>query len=439
MQSRLLPTSMILIFFSVNFCHAQISLRKKINIDDNWKFHFGHAANAEKDFNYSIATIFSKSGAASGTAIDTRFNDSTWRTLDLPHDWAVELPFENSTNFGVESHGYKPVGGGYPATSIGWYRRHLSIARADSGTRFQIQFDGIFRDAKIWINGFYLGNNMSGYTGASYDITDYIKFDRDNVVVVRVDATQYEGWFYEGAGIYRHVWLNQYNNVHIPEGGVFVYTDVHNKTAIVNIETVVENQDIEAANCTVYSYITDREGNKLAETKEQPLSFRVNGRETIKQKIALANPILWSLENPYLYRVVSVVRSGDHIVDIVKQRFGIRTLRFDGNEGFFLNNVHVKIHGTNNHQDHAGVGSALPDQLQYYRIRLLKNMGVNAYRTSHNPPTPELLDACDSLGMLVLDENRLLNSSAEYLRLFETMILRDRNHPSVFLWSIGNE
>ena len=439
MQSHLRSFLTILFSLSICFCFGQISPRKKINIDDNWKFHFGNTANPEKDFNYSIATIFAKSGAASGTAIDSRFNDSTWRTLDLPHDWAVELPFENSTNFDVESHGYKPVGGLYTATSIGWYRKHLSIARADSGTRFQIQFDGIYRNAKIWINGFYLGNNMSGYSGAAYDITDYIKFDRDNVLVVRVDASQYEGWFYEGAGIYRHVWLNQYNNLHIPDGGVFVYTDVQNKNAIVNIETSVENQDIDAANCTVYSYITDRDGNKIAQTKEQPLSLAVNGKGTIKQKIDLANPTMWALEDPYLYRVISVVKSGNNIVDIVKHRFGIRTLRFDGNEGFFLNNVHLKIHGTNNHQDHAGVGSAIPDQLQFYRIRLLKNMGVNAYRTSHNPPTHELLDACDSLGILVLDENRLLNSSPEYLNQFETMILRDRNHPSVFLWSIGNE
>ena len=359
--------------------------------------------------------------------------------MNLPHDWAVELPFVNVHNFDVESHGYKPVGGLYPETSIGWYRKHFTVSSADSGTRFQIQFDGIFRNANIWINGFYVGNNMSGYIGASYDITDYVRFDRDNVLVVRVDATQYEGWFYEGAGIYRHVWLNQYDNLHIPDGGLFVYADVQNKNASVSIETTVENQNLSAANCTVYSYITDRDGKQIAQTKEQPLSLALNGRGTVKQKITVTNPTLWSLEDPYLYRVVSVVKSGNKIVDVVKHNFGIRTLRFDATEGFFLNGKHVKIHGTNNHQDHAGVGSALPDYLQYYRIRLLKNMGVNAYRTSHNPPTPELLDACDSLGMLVLDENRLLNSSPEYMSQFERMILRDRNHPSVFLWSIGNE
>lgn len=425
--------------FVIGYSYGQTSPRKRINIDDNWRFHFGNAADPAKDFNYSIATIFSKSGGAARTAVDPRFVDTTWRSLDLPHDWAVELPFENSPSFDVESHGYKPVGGLYPETSIGWYRKHFTVLSADSGSRFQLQFDGIFRNANIWINGFFLGNNWSGYIGAAYDITDYIRFDRDNVIVVRVDATQYEGWFYEGAGIYRHVWLNQYDNLHIPNGGLFVTADVQNKNATVNIETTVENQNFSAANCTVYSYVTDRDGKQIGQTKEQPLSLEVNGKGTIKQKIAVSDPTLWSLDNPYLYRVVSVVKSGNNVVDIVKQRFGIRTLRFDGKEGFFLNGVHVKLHGTNNHQDFEGVGSALPDYLQYYRVRLLKNMGVNSCRTSHNPPTPEFLDACDSLGMLVLDENRLLNSSPEYMSQFEKMILRDRNHPSVFLWSIGNE
>jgi beta-galactosidase len=413
--------------------------RKKIKLDYNWKFHFGHAANPEKDFNYSIVTIFSKSGGASRTAIDPRFNDSTWRTLDIPHDWAVELPFVQVNDFTVESHGYKPVGGLFPETSIGWYRKHFTVANADSAMRFQIQFDGIFRNANIWLNGFFVGNNMSGYIGASYDVTDFIRFGRDNVLVVRVDATQYEGWFYEGAGIYRHVWLNQYDDLHIPNGGLFVHADVQNKNATINIETTVENKNLSPANCTVYSYVTDRDGNRLGQTKEQPLSLAVNEKGLIKQKITLNNARLWSLEDPYLYRVVSVIKSVNKIVDVVKDRFGIKTLKFDSNDGFFLNGKHVKIYGMCNHQDHAGVGSALPAYLQYYRVRLLKNMGVNACRTSHNPPTPEFLDACDSLGMLVMDETRLLNSSPEYLDQFERMILRDRNHASIFIWSIGNE
>lgn len=413
--------------------------QKKISMDEGWKFHFGHAGDPAKDFNYGIANIFAKSGAAATTAIDPKFKDSSWRTLNLPHDWAVELPFANSPNFDVQSHGYKPVGGLFPETSIGWYRKHFTVARSDSGSRFQIQFDGIFRDANIWVNGFFVGNNKSGYVGVTYDITDYLNYNRDNVIAVRVDATQYEGWFYEGAGIYRHVWMKQINNLHLTEGGVFVYADVQGNNATVSVEATAENKNLSAANCTVYSYITERNGKIIGKTKEQPLSLAVNANGTVRQKINVSNPHLWSLEDPYLYRVVTVVKSGNDVIETATTRIGIRTFRFDAAEGFFLNGKHLKLQGTNNHQDHAGVGSALPDYLQYYRIRLLKDMGVNAYRTSHNAPTPELLDACDSLGMLVLDEQRLLNSSPEYINQFERLIVRDRNHPSVFIWSIGNE
>ena len=428
------------LFFTALFC-LSISVtaqRQKINFDNDWKFHFGHAANPEKDFNYSIATIFSKSGGAARTAIEPRFKDSTWRSLDLPHDWAVELPFTYVDNFDVESHGYKPVGGLFPETSIGWYRKHFMVARADSGQRFQFQFDGIFRDANIWINGFYLGNNKSGYVGVNYDVTDFINYDRDNVIVVRVDATQYEGWFYEGAGIYRHVWLNKYQNTHITTDGVFAYSSIVNNKATLTVETTVNNEDYAAANYSVNIYLTDRGGNLVGTAKEQPISLITSEERIIKQTIAISNPTLWSLENPYLYRVVVELKSGGKIIDTKKMRFGFRTVEIKTN-GVFLNGNHIKILGTNNHQDHAGLGSALPDYLQYYRIGLLKNMGVNAYRTSHNAPTPELLDACDSLGMLVMDEQRLLNSGPEYMSQFERLVKRDRNHASVFIWSIGNE
>lgn len=437
---NLLRVSFLFLFcFLFCFSFAQTSSRKKQNLDNDWRFHFGNASDPSKDFNYGIAAVFVKSGGAAQTAIDPEFNDSNWRNLNIPHDWAVELPFVNVQNFDVMAHGYKPVGGLFPETSIGWYRKHFGISSKDSGQRFQLQFDGIFRNASFWLNGFYVGTNQSGYMGASYDVTDFVHYDGNNVLVVRVDATQYEGWFYEGAGIYRHVWLNQYDNLHIPDGGLFAYADVQEKSAIVNIETTVENKNQSAAGCMVYSYITDRDGRQIAQTKEQPLSLAVNGKSTIKQKIPLKNARLWSLDDPYLYRVVSVIKSKDKIVDVVKHRFGIRDFRFDANKGFFLNGKHVKILGTNNHQDHAGVGSAMPDYLNYYRVRLLKTMGSNAYRVSHNPPSPELLDACDSLGMLVMDETRLMNTSPEYLNQFERMILHDRNHPSVFMWSIGNE
>ena len=412
--------------------------RQKINFEKDWKFHFGHAANAEKDFNYTIANIFSKSGAAGSTAIHPRFDDSKWRKLDLPHDWAVELPFVYKDNFDVMAHGYKPVGGLFPETSIGWYRKHFMVAKEDSGQRFQIQFDGIFRDANIWVNGFYLGNNKSGYIGESYDITDYVNFGKENVVVVRADATQYEGWFYEGAGIYRHVWLNKTNNMHIDKDGIFVYSNITGDVTTITVETTIKNQDLLSANCTIYSYLTDRNGKKIIQAKELPLTIQAKGTASAKHQMAIGGGHKWSLDDPYLYRVVSVVKQNGKVVDTLKQRFGIRSIEIKPN-GVFLNGQHVKLHGVNNHQDHAGVGSALPDYLQYYRIRLLKNMGVNAYRTSHNAPTPELLDACDSLGMLVMDEQRLLNSSPEYMSQFERLIKRDRSRACVFMWSIGNE
>jgi beta-galactosidase len=421
------------------FCFFFSNAQKKINFDEGWKFHFGNSADPDKDFDYGNKLIHHKSNVSETTIISPKFVDTAWTKINVPHDWVVELPFAKSGTHEMDSHGYKPVGGIYPQNSIGWYRKHFYVEKADSNKRFEIQFDGIYRNAAIWVNGFYVGTNFSGYLGKSYDITDYMNFDGENLIVVRVDATQSEGWFYEGAGIYRHVWLNITDKIHIPEGGLYVIPELNGKNAAVNIETTVENKKLTASQCAVYSYITDRNGKILAKTSQQKVSISVNGKLTIKQKLNLSNARLWSLEDPYLYKAISVIIQGNQIIDKKKTNFGVRNVRFDAKEGFFLNGKHIKIQGTNNHQDHAGLGSALPDYMQYYRIRLLKEMGSNAYRTSHNAPTPELLDACDSLGMLVLDEQRLLNSSPEYTDQFRRLLLRDRNHPSIFLWSIGNE
>jgi len=412
--------------------------RRHQNFDENWKFHFGNASDPQKDFNYGITAIFAKSGKTDATALATNFKDSNWRQLDLPHDWAVELPFVEHPNFDVQSHGYKPVGGFFPQTSVGWYRKHFTLASRDSGQRFQFQFDGVFRDARFWINGFYLGNNLSGYVGASYDITDYINFGKDNVITVRVDATQYEGWFYEGAGIYRHVWLNSYPSMHIEQDGVFAYSEVKGQQATVTVETEVKNESLDEGSANVISYIADRNGKRINTSTPTAVSAEVNGTAMVKHQLNVANPRLWSLEDPYLYRVVTLLIQNGRVIDSQSHRFGIRTIDIRPN-GLFLNGRHVKLLGTNNHQDHAGIGAALPDHLQYYRIALLKELGSNAYRASHHAPTPELLDACDSLGMLVMDEQRLLNSSEEYRDQFKRLVRRDRNRASVFMWSIGNE
>lgn len=426
----------LLLFILVGFqCNSQ----KKINLDEDWKFHFGNAADVTKDFDYGKTALLHKSNVFATTIVHPKFIDTTWSKINVPHDWVVGLPFVKSEQVEMDSHGYKPVGGRYPETSIGWYRKHFTVDKNDEGKRFEIQFDGIYRNAEIWVNGFYVGTNFSGYVGNSYDITDYMNFEGDNVLVVRVDASQYEGWFYEGAGIYRHVWLNINNNVHIPVDGVFVHSKVDGTKATVTVETEVVNKNLVTSSGTVYTYITDSNGKQITKTSEQKFSLSVNGTTTIKQKMAVSNATLWSLENPYLYKVVAVVKQNNQIVAQKKVNFGIRTIAFDSKKGFFLNGKHIKIQGTNNHQDHAGIGSALPDFMQYYRINLLKKMGSNAYRASHNAPTAELLAACDSLGMLVLDEQRLLNSSSEYIDQFKRILRRDRNHPSVFLWSIGNE
>jgi beta-galactosidase len=431
--------SFLFISFFANTMAQVLSKRQKISLDEDWKFHLGNAANPDSDFNYRTVAIYSKSGKAEKTAIDPKFKDDDWRTVQLPHDWAVELPFTNSKNADILSHGFKPIGGLFPQNGIGWYRKHFSVSRADSGQRYSIQFDGIFRDSKIWVNGYYLGNNESGYLGVSYDITDYLNFDKDNVITVRADATQFEGWFYEGAGIYRHVWLNKFNNTHITDDGIFVHTKVEPGKAIITIETTVKNDGLKAGNYTVSSSIADRNGHIINKTGPKPIFLKVNQEATIEQSITVNNPHLWSTDDPYLYKVIPVIKQANITLDTKTVRFGIRTIVIDAVNGVTLNGKSIKIKGVNCHQDHAGLGSALPDYLQYYRIQALKEMGANAYRTSHNAPTPELLDACDSLGMLVLDEQRLLNSSKEYMGQFERLIKRDRSRASVFMWSIGNE
>jgi len=437
LSNKIKKLSILISCFLLNFSIA--TAQEKISLDEDWRFHFGNAADVSKDFDYGKTALLHKSNVFATTIVNPKYLDTTWKKINVPHDWVVELPFVKSEQVEMDSHGYKPVGGAYPETSIGWYRKHFSVDKKDDGKRFELRFDGIYRNAEIWINGFYVGTNFSGYVGNSYDVSNYINFEGDNVIVVRVDATQYEGWFYEGAGIYRHVWLNITDKIFIPEDGVFVHSEVKGKNAIINIETTVQNNNLKASNCSVYSYVTDRNGKILAKSSEQKVAIGINKDFTVKQKLNLNNAQFWSLENPYLYKVISVVKSGNQILHQTKTHFGIKTVKFDSKEGFFLNGKHVKIQGTNNHQDHAGIGSALPDYMQYYRIKLLKEMGSNAYRASHNAPTPELLEACDSLGMLVVDEQRLLNSSPEYIDQFKRLIKRDRNHPSVFLWSIGNE
>jgi beta-galactosidase len=418
---------------------AGASMRERLLLDFGWRFHLGNADDPAKDFGFGktrIEAAFAKSGElAKVTELD--FDDSGWRAVNLPHDWAVELPFVEAKNLAV--HGSKPLGREFPDTSIGWYRRVFEIPAEDAGKRIAVEFDGIFRNAMIAFNGFYIGANLSGYAPCRFDLTDFANYGGKNVLTVRADATLGEGWFYEGAGIYRHVWLTKTAPVHVAHWGVFVQSEMRGEQALVSVAARVENESDADANCRVSASIVNADGNTVATTASETQRVQAWKRHTFASKATIDHASVWSLESPHLYRLVTTVECDGQVVDREETTFGIRTIRFDADEGFFLNGKSVKMQGTCNHQDHAGVGSALPDRLQYHRVERLKEMGCNAYRTSHNPPTPELLDACDRLGMLVMDETRMMSSDPEGLSQLERMIRRDRNHPSVVIWSLGNE
>jgi beta-galactosidase len=417
---------------------AAVALRERSLLDFGWRFHFGHANDATKDFGFGSGRSggFQKTGdflAASSLA----FDDSDWTPVDLPHDWVIGLPFQNDP--ALSSKGFYPLGRNYPETSVGWYRRVFELPASDAGRRISVEFDGAYRDSMVVFNGFYIGRHGGGYDPFSFDLTDFAKPGERNVLLVRVDATLSDGWFYEGAGIYRHVWLVKTAPVHVRKWGTLAKSEVKQGAATISILTEVANQAKGTQSVRVISTILDPAGKEVAKTTSTSFSIPEFAERNCEQQAVVKQPALWSLEQRNLYRLVTEVEAGGTITDRYETRFGIRSLRFDSEKGFFLNDKPVKVKGTCNHQDHAGVGAALPDAFQYFRIRKLQEMGCNALRTSHNPPTPELLDACDELGMLVLDETRMLSSNPEGLAQFENMVRRDRNHPSVFLWSMGNE
>ena len=358
--------------------------------------------------------------------------------MRVPHDWVTTLPYAQPAS---HSHGYKTVGYKYPETSVGWYRKVIHIPADDLGKHIALQFDGIFRDARVWFNGFYMGTEPSGYATQVYDVTEYVNYGGDNLICVRADATLEEGWFYEGAGIYRDAWLMKSAAVSVAPFGTFVYADLKAPYdhAALTIETEVNNHSLEAKTCTIEQRLLDAEGREVG--KADATSLTLKGKQTLgcKQMLTLNAPHLWSTTHPYLYKVETTIKVDGKVSDIYETTTGIRDIDFDADRGFLLNGQPLKLKGVNMHQDHAGVGAAIPDALQAWRIRQLKQLGCNAYRASHNPATPTLLDICDREGILVIDENRLSGINDEHLRLLEHMIKRDRNHPCVILWSDGNE
>lgn len=416
-----------------------------INFDENWKFAFGNAADPAKDFgcgteyfNYLTKAASIHNEGPYSPKFDPAKWDNEWKEVNLPHDWVVDLPFSPDAS---HSHGYKTVGYKYPETSVGWYRKVFSLPADDLGRHLSLRFDGIFRDARVWVNGFYLGSEPSGYASQVYDISEYLNYGGDNVIAVRADASLEEGWFYEGAGIYRHVWLEKTDPLHVAPFGTFVHSSLAYPydTAEVTIETTVDNKGNTPASYELRHRLIAPDGSVAATASASETGLLAKESRRSISGVTVSKPVLWDVDSPRLYKLVTEVVKDGSVVDCDTVVTGIRDARFDPDKGFLLNNRPLKLKGVNMHQDHAGVGAAIPDALQAYRLRELKKFGVNAYRSSHNPMTPEMLDACDSLGILVLEENRLSGINDEHVRLLKRMIERDRNHPSVIVWSVGNE
>ena len=423
-------------------CMNAQNVRETIRLDDGWKFAFGNAADPKKDFGCGTEyfNYLTKANSIHNEGpYAANFNDSTWQEVKVPHDWVTILPYADVAS---HSHGYKTVGYKYPETSVGWYRKTINIPANDLGKHIALKFDGIFRNARVWFNGFYMGTEPSGYATQVYDVTEYVNYGGDNLICVRADATLEEGWFYEGAGIYRDAWLMKSAAVGVAPFGTFVYADLkqpYDKVTIY-VETEVNNHSLTTQQCEVSHRLLDADGREVAKSESSTIMLRA--KQTLNSQLLTLNlnaPHLWSPADPYLYKVETTVKVDGRVTDVYETTTGIRDIEFDADRGFLLNGQPLKLKGVNMHQDHAGVGAAIPDALQAWRIKQLKKMGCNAYRASHNPMTPALLDICDREGILVIDENRLTGINEEHLRLLERMIKRDRNHPSVILWSNGNE
>ncbi len=392
------------------------------------------------------------------------YSDSGWRGVHLPHDFVVEGAFTPTADAG---HGSLP-------TNVGWYRKTFAVDTNDKGRQLWLDFDGVYRNSYVWLNGKLLGNHKSGYSGFRYDITNAVNYGGENTLAVRADARAQEGWWYEGGGIYRHVWLNKADKTHITPDSVTVtpdvagkivtttginigilppgfkaskYRTVKGKTAV-SVKFEVENSSDQNKILRLSADIVAADGTKVGQWAGDE-TLAPASKKMVSEQISAEDMTLWSLEDPYLYHLVVKVQAGGKLVDSVTVPFGARQIRFDKDKGFFLNGQHVEIQGTCNHQDFAGVGIAMPDSLLDWRVKKLKEMGSNAYRMSHNPPAKELLDACDRQGMLVMDEARHLGDTyrpktprsdpASDLSDLKEMVLRDRNHPSIIMWSMCNE
>ncbi|MGA2272250.1 MAG: glycoside hydrolase family 2 TIM barrel-domain containing protein [Bryobacteraceae bacterium] len=374
------------------------------------------------------------------------FDDSNWRNLDLPHDWSIEGPFSEQPGSATFAH---------LPTGIGWYRKHFSMPGSFRNRKGTIDFDGVYQNSEVWINGQYLGKRPYGYISFHYDLTPYLNMGGENVIAVKVDNSHQPNCrWYSGSGIYRHTWLLVTNPAHVAHWGTFVTTpEVAEAASIVQVKTMVQNEGKSAVTCTLSTTVLDRDG-KVIRTADASQSIAANAGYEFVQQIRVERPNLWSIGNPYLYKVRSKLKDQDRVVDEYDTPFGIRSIEFDADKGCLLNGKPVKLNGVCLHHEAGSVGAAVPERVWERRLELLKAMGCNSIRTSHNPYAPEFLDLCDRMGFLVMseafDEWKVAKPQTPdygYRIYFDewserdvtSFIHRDRNHPSVALWSAGNE
>ena len=406
-------------------CAASLSAREVINFNKDWKF----CLNIEEGLDPSVPG----------------FDDRGWRTLDVPHDWAIEGDFDE--------HNPSGTGGGALPGGIGWYRKTFTVSKKDKDKVFNIEFDGVYMNSSVYINGHLLGTRPYGYISFSYDLIPYINWNGENVIAVRVDnSDQPNSRWYSGCGIYRDVRIVKTNPVHITQWGTYITSTVNpDGTANVHVQADAFNQSPNTCFATVRHTITDNKGSKVFTGETEVQRLNASGGAFTQADLKISSPVLWSLENPYLYTLVTDILVDGKVVDTYTTSFGVRTIEFRADSGFWLNGENVRINGVCNHHDLGCLGAATNERAIERQLQILKEMGCNGIRCSHNPPSPILLDLCDRMGFLVMDEAfdmwRRRKTDRDYARFFDEwyerdltdLVVRDRNHPSIVLWSIGNE
>ena len=429
LPARIFPFAVGLCFPAVFFGHPPLlqaadQPRQQLSADFSWKFTRGDQPGADR----------------------ANFDDTNWRMVNLPHDWSIEGPYTQSDPTGGS--------GGYLPTGIGWYRRAFNAPAGWRDRKIFLEFDGVYMNSDVWINGQHLGHRPFGYIGFEYDLTPYLRFGATNVLSVRVDnSRQPNSRWYSGSGIYRHVWITICDPVHVAHWGTYLTTPVvSTNSATVRIRTQVQNESMKRREITLTSQIVDAAGNTVASAETRKFIAAGSARE-FDQSVEVDQPDLWSPDSPNLYQVHTRVKLGDKVVDDYQTAFGIRQIVYDVNKGFLLNGQHVKMQGMCLHQDGGSVGAAVPVGVWERRFKALKDMGCNAIRMSHNPPAPEVLDLCDRMGFLVMDEAfdewtvskaQVRHGYADYFKEWSQrdltdMLHRDRNHPGIVIWSVGNE